>query len=123
MLVIRLSATSMRRAPRPPAFGIVTVSTPSFRSAVTLSTSIALGQHEGARKAAVAALDAVILLARNIRPGVATALAANDDAALLGVDVDLVARQAGQFRGQHELVAVSYRSTGGVQPGASVPTS
>ena len=53
----------------------------------------------------MAALDAVVLLAReSSRPGIGAARAANHDAALFGVDVDLIARQAGQFRGEDELV-------------------
>ena len=46
-----------------------------------------LGQHERAREAAVSAFDAMILLARHLAAG---AFAANDDAAFLGVNFDLV---------------------------------
>ena len=63
-----------------------------------------LGQHERAREAAVAALDAVVLLARHLAAG---ALAADDDAAFFGVNLDLVAGEAREFRGQHEGAAVS----------------
>ena len=57
------------------------------------------GQREGAREAAVAALDAMKLLARRCR-GRASATRAPriDDAAVLGVDVDLIARQARAVR-------------------------
>ena len=78
-----------------------------------------LGQHERPREAAVAALDAMVLLAGHL----AAALAANDDAALLGVDLDVVACESRKLRGQDEGPAGLVQSTGGVQPGASVPTS
>ena len=43
-------ATSTRRAPRPPAFGIVIVSSPSLRSAMTDSTSIGSGKRNAREK-------------------------------------------------------------------------
>ena len=49
----------------------------------------------------MAAFDAVILLAGHL----AAALAANDDAALLGVDLDVVACEPGKLRGQDERAA------------------
>ena len=52
----------------------------------------------------MAALDPVILLARDIAAGRGDPGTANRDAAVLGVDVDVVAGQAGQFRGEYELV-------------------
>ena len=52
-----------------------------------------------ARKTAVAAFDAMVLLAGVLAAG---ACAANDDAALLGVNLDLVAGESGKLGGQHE---------------------
>src|SRR5689334_15611588 len=54
-----------------------------------------LGQREGAREAAVAALHAMVLLARDLLARTRRARAADDDAALLGVDLDLIAREPG----------------------------
>ena len=85
------------------AFGIVIVRTPSFRSARDPVDVDRLGQREGARKAAVAAFDAVILLAGDVAAGDRGPRPADDDAELFDVDVDLIARQAGQFSGQDEL--------------------
>src|SRR3954470_17575977 len=60
-----------------------------------------LGQREGAGEAAMSAFDAVILLARNVAAGRGRARAADDDAAVLGMDLDLVAAQPGEFRRQY----------------------
>ena len=85
-----------------PAFGIVTVRMPSLRSAVDASDVDRFRQREGAREAAVPALDAMILLAGTSSTA-AGARAANHDAAVFGVDVDLIARESGKFRGEDEL--------------------
>ena len=50
------------------------------------------------------AFDTMKLLAGNVAPRIGAARAANDDAPLLGVDVDLLARQPRQFRGEDVLV-------------------
>jgi len=63
-----------------------------------------VGERKGAREAAVAALDAVVLLARDRAAWIGAARAANDDATLFGVDVDLLPRQAWQLRGQDVVV-------------------
>jgi hypothetical protein len=67
----------------------------------------ALGQREGAREAAVAALDAVILLARDLAVGRGRARAANGDAIVVRVDVDLIARQPGSSAVSTNSFAVS----------------
>ena len=46
------------------------------------------------------------------------ALAANDDAALFGVDVDVVARQAGDFGRQHEAAGRFVQVDRRVPPGS-----
>src|SRR6266850_2705086 len=61
-----------------------------------------LRQREGALEAAVSAFDAMELLARKVASGSGGACAADDDAAVFGVNLDLIAREAGQFRGEHE---------------------
>ena len=61
-------------------------------------------QRERAREAAVAALDPVVLLAGHVFVrGAGAARAADDDAVVFGVDLDLVAGEARQFRGEDEL--------------------
>src|SRR5439155_11805269 len=62
-----------------------------------------LGQREPARKRPVSALDAVVLLARDVVARFRAARAANHDARFLRVNLDLIARQPGQFGGQHVL--------------------
>ena len=89
----------------PPAFGMVTVRMPSFRSAVTAVDVDRFGQHERTGEAPVSALDAVILLARNLAKPLGPrrrAFATNDDAAVFGVNFDLVARRARALRREHE---------------------
>jgi elongation factor P len=51
----------------------------------------------------MAALDAMELLGGDLAIGPGEAGAAKDDAAVLGVNVDLVAREAGELGGQHEV--------------------
>src|SRR5262245_55886712 len=60
------------------------------------------GQRERALEAAVSALHAMELLARNIASRAGGARAANDDAAVFRVNLDLLARQAGELRCQDE---------------------
>jgi hypothetical protein len=76
---------------------MVTVSTPSLKSAATASTSIVSGHVAG------------------------RALAADDDSGLFRVDLDLVTSEARQFGGEHErrggLVEVDGRCpAGGIVP-------
>src|SRR6267378_2193362 len=61
-----------------------------------------LRQRERALEAAVSAFDAMELLARNIASGSGVACAADDHAAVFGVNLDLIARETRQFRGEHE---------------------
>jgi hypothetical protein len=51
----------------------------------------------------VAAFDAMILLARDLSSVMARACASNGDAGLFSVDLDLIAREAGQLGGEDEL--------------------
>ena len=56
----------MRRGPLPAALGTVTVSTPSRNSAVMSSATHGAGQREAAMERAMAALHAVVPLARDV---------------------------------------------------------
>ena len=113
-------ATSTRRAPRPPALGIVTVSSPSFSSAPTLSMSICSGRTNAREKRpwprSMVILLAGRLLTRALSPRMTMRL-------FFSVDPMSSRDRPGTSMVRTKLPAVSNRSTGGFQPGASLPTS
>ena len=94
--------TKRRRgaARRSGRFGTVIVRTPSVRSAVDAFGVDRMRQHERAAELAVAALDLVILLARDAR----FAAALQRQPVVVHVDADLFARQARQLGGENERV-------------------
>jgi hypothetical protein len=60
-------------------------------------------QREGAREAAVATLDAMKLLTRDVTAGHRRSRPSHDDAVFLDVNLDLVTRQTRKLGGQDEL--------------------
>jgi hypothetical protein len=62
------------------------------------------GQSKRPGKSAVSALDAMKLLARDVAARHGGASPANDNAVLLGVNLDLIPRETGELRREHEFI-------------------
>ena len=80
--------TSIRRAGGGGTFGSVTVSTPSVRSADTLSLSIRVGELERPRERAMAALDLVEMYGTSVGDASIDALAADRQPRVLHRELD-----------------------------------
>ena len=88
----------MRRGTAFGAFGMVMVSTPSLRISVDAVGVDGGGQREPAEKRAVAAFDAMVLLAGHARR---RPLSLELDVTVEEPDLEILAGEPGQFGGEH----------------------